>query len=218
MGWVRRYDMASAAERPVGLDLARDAVRRGELVVLPTDTVYGLVAVADDPGATNRLFAVKGRDPGVPLAVLCTDLAQVLSLVDPAVAPAVTAVAERWWPGPLTLVLPRRRGVELHLGQPDSTVGVRVPAHDLVRAVAALVGPLAATSANRHGAPTPETAGEAAAALGSGIALVVDGGRLAAGASTVIDATSSPWRCLRDGPVEAGAIIAMASVIAGAEG
>lgn len=186
------------------------ALRAGEVVVLPTDTVYGVAALPGDAGAMDRLFAVKGRGADVPVAVLCADADQALGLADPAAAAAVTGVAERWWPGPLTLVLPRRAGLELHLGEPASTIGLRVPDHSLVRAVAAAVGPLAATSANRHGEPTAETADAAADALGAGLALVVDGGRLAASASTVVDVTSRPWRVLREGPIRAAEVLSLA--------
>ena len=162
--------------------------------MLPTDTVYGLAALADDPIATGRLFELKGRAAEIPLAVLCAGVDQALALAEEPVSPSVRAVAERWWPGPLTLVLRRRAGLALHLGEPESTIGLRVPDHALVRTVAREVGPIAATSANRHGEPTPPTAAEVSAELGSGADLVVDGGPLADGASTVIDATRRPWR------------------------
>jgi L-threonylcarbamoyladenylate synthase len=187
------------------------ALRAGGAVVLPTDTVYGLVALPGDPVAADRLFQLKGRGADTPVAVLCADTDQALGLADPVDPVAVRAVADRWWPGPLTLVLPRRPGVVLHLGQPAATVGVRVPDHDLVRAVAAVVGPLAATSANRHGEPTPGTAAAAAAALGSGVAMVVDGGPLEGAASTVLDATAPAWRVLRAGDLPISDILAVAA-------
>lgn len=186
------------------------ALRAGGAVVLPTDTVYGLVALPGDKGAIERLFALKGRGAEVPVAVLCADVEQALALADPSVGTPVAAVAARWWPGPLTLVLPRRVGVGLHLGEPSSTIGLRVPAHDVVRAVAVLVGPIAATSANRHGEPTPTTAADVAAVLGPGLALVVDGGRVAARASTVIDATGDRWAVLREGPILSAEVLALA--------
>jgi L-threonylcarbamoyladenylate synthase len=165
----------------------------------------------------RRLFALKGRGADVPIAVLCASTDQALGLTDGRMTPAVDAVAARWWPGPLTLVLGRRTGVGLHLGEPSTTIGVRVPHHPLVSAVAALVGPIAATSANPHGLPTPETAAEAAAALGEGIALVVDGGRRAVSASTVIDATASPWRVLREGPIASDDVLAVAEALGGGD-
>ena len=108
---------------------------------------------------------------------------------------------ERWWPGPLTLVLRRRPGLAWDLGDPADTVGVRLPDHDLVLALAEAVGPLATTSANRHGEPTPVTAAEAAAALAGAPDLVVDGGPCAGEASTVLDATGPEPVVLRPGPI-----------------
>ena len=137
-----------------------------------------MAASAADAQATSRLFELKGRSAGVPIAVLCADAQQALVLAEDGGDPGVRAVAERWWPGPLTLVVRRRPGLDLQLGEPAHTIGLRVPDHELVRATAARVGPLATTSANRHGEPTPATAEEAAAALGPGVDLVVDGGPL----------------------------------------
>jgi L-threonylcarbamoyladenylate synthase len=179
---------------------AAEALRDGGVVVLPTDTVYGIAALPTVAGATDRLFAVKGRAADVPLAVLCTDAAQALGLADPArVTNDVRRIAATLWPGPLTLVLPRRPGLGYALGEPDTTVGVRCPDHPLVRSLAAEVGPLATTSANRHGQPTPASAREVAAALGEGIALVLDGGPCGGTPSTVVDATTPEWRLLREG-------------------
>lgn len=187
------------------------ALLAGGAVVLPTDTVYGLAALPEDRSATDQLFELKGRATATPLAVLCADVGQALALAEPAAAAAVEAVAERWWPGPLTLVLPRRAGVVLHLGEPESTIGLRVPDHDLVRAVARAVGPIAATSANRHGHPTATTVLEALAALGPNVALAVDAGPLPATASTVIDATGTSWRVLREGPIPGDEVVAVAA-------
>ena len=187
----------------------------GSVVVMPTDTVYGLVARAVDPAATARLFELKGRRDDAPLAVLCATVDQALALSAVAGDPAILAVAGRCWPGPLTLVLPRRAGVELHLGEPAATIGVRVPDDERVRAIAARVGPLAATSANRHGEAVAVTAAEDREVFGGGVAAIVDGGRLDARASTVIDATSRPWRVLRDGPLDALEILATAQDAAG---
>lgn len=187
------------------------ALSRGELVVLPTDTVYGLVARPGDAAAVDRIFALKGRATATPLAVLCADPDQALALAAPPIAPAVRAVAERWWPGPLTLVVARRPGVDLHLGEPASTIGLRVPDHDLVRRLARAVGPVAATSANRHGELPATTAAEAERVLGAGVGLVVDGGPLPDAASTVVDTTQRPWRVLREGPIPAADLLAAVS-------
>lgn len=191
-------DPAAVVDEVVELLLA------GGVVVVPTDTVYGLAALPGDAAAMARVFEMKGRDERSPIAVLCADLLQAATLVHPGCLATLRPVAERWWPGPLTLVLPRRPGVELHLGEPEATVGLRVPDHDLLRSVAERVGPVAATSANRHRQPTAATVDEAVLALGAdGLAAVVDAGALEGRASTVIDTTESPWRVLREGPLPA---------------
>jgi len=186
-----------------------DVLRAGGVVVMPTDTVYGLAALPSMAAATRRIFELKGREQDVPLAVLCADTTQAAGLTTPAGAETVRALS-RFWPGPLTVVLPRRDGLELHLGEPPDTVGVRVPALDFVRGLARAVGPVAATSANRHGLPTPAGALDAAASLVQPPDLVVDGGPAPGSASTVVDATVVPWRVLREGPLPAAAVLSVA--------
>ena len=189
------------------VDAAVAALQAGEVVVLPTETVYGLAAL---PRATARIFELKGRGPDVPLAVLCADADQALALVDDPGDP-VARVAKELWPGPLTLVLPRRPGLGYELGEPATTVGVRCPDHALVRAITAQVGPVAATSANLHGRPTPDTAAEVAAVFGAGVAAVVDGGPCDGEPSTVVDATDpdpANWRVLRQGTLTLAEITA----------
>lgn len=202
-------DLAGEAITDEAVERVAAALAAGGAVVLPTDTVYGLAALPRDHAATDRLFELKGRTAHTPLAVLCADVEQVLELVDPSAAALVRTAGGTWWPGPLTLVLPRRIGVPLYLGEPDTTIGVRIPDHALVRGVATRVGPIAATSANRHGEPTSARAADAAAALGPGVALVVDGGDLAVTASTVVDATHRPWTVLREGPVPGAEVLAL---------
>lgn len=170
----------------------------GGVAVLPTDTVYGLAAAAPEADAVHRLFALKGRAADVPIAVLCADAGQALALAGP-IPPVAATLAAEHWPGPLTLVLRRRADLAWELGEPPDTIGLRCPDHDLVRAVAARVGPLATTSANRHGSPTPATAGDAAASLTGPVDLVVDGGRVDGEPSTVVDLTGATPRVLRRG-------------------
>ena len=185
---------------PTAVERAAKALLGGGLVVLPTETVYGLAALASDPVATRALFARKGRGADVPVAVLCADAEQALALADgrPSVA---TELAAAHWPGPLTMVLPRRPGLGWALGEPTDTIGLRCPDHDLVRALAARVGPLATTSANRHGQPTPASAIEAAGQLLGEVDLVLDGGQLSGTPSTVVDLTGDTLRVLRQGGV-----------------
>lgn len=188
---------------PEALRQAVAVLGSGGSVVLPTDTVYGLAALPSRPGATADLFALKERAADHPLAVLVADIDQALELVvfdEPAVG--------RWmaelWPGPLTLVL-RRSAVAsgLDLGGDPSTIGVRCPDHPFVRALAAEVGPIATTSANRSGEPTPTTAHEASAALAGPVDLVIDGGPAGTLASTVVEASGAEWQILRVGAITA---------------
>jgi tRNA threonylcarbamoyl adenosine modification protein (Sua5/YciO/YrdC/YwlC family) len=178
----------------------------GGAVVLPTDTVYGVAVRADLPGAVDALARLKDRAAEQPVAVLVASLGQAEQVGD--VPDRVRPIAERFWPGPLTLVLRRRAGLTWDLGEPAATVGVRVPDHELVRALAARVGPLATTSANRHGHPTPPTASAAADALTALPDLVVDGGPCDGVASTVVDATGDELIVLREGPLTREALLA----------
>jgi tRNA threonylcarbamoyl adenosine modification protein (Sua5/YciO/YrdC/YwlC family) len=175
------------------------ALRDGGAVVLPTDTVYGLAVRADLPGAVDALARLKDRAAEQPVAVLVASVGQAAEVGE--LPDWARDLARRWWPGPLTLVLRRRAGLAWDLGEPASTVGVRLPDHELVRSLAAAVGPLATTSANRHGQSTPPTAAEAAAALAVPPEVVVDGGPCTGVASTVVDATGDAPVVLREGPI-----------------
>lgn len=178
-----------------------EALERGDVAVIPTDTVYGVAAAPSVVGATARLYALKRRRPDVPLAVLVAEPAD-LGEVATGIGPEVRDLVGRHWPGPLTVVARRHPDAAgWDLGGDPTTIGVRCPDHPLVRAVAARVGPVATTSANRHGEPTPATAEVAAASLDGPVAVIVDGGRLAGEPSTVVDTVASPWRILRRGGV-----------------
>ncbi len=174
----------------------------GGIVVLPTDTVYGLAANAAEPSATELLFERKGRAADTPLAVLCADAEQAFTLAGPTTTEGARHLARRHWPGPLTLVVPRRPDLDWALGTPTETVGLRCPDHDFVRQIARAVGPIATTSANRHGQPTPPGAAEAASSLTGPVDLIIDGGALVGTPSTVVDATGDRLRVLRPGPIE----------------
>jgi L-threonylcarbamoyladenylate synthase len=190
-----------AAGHPGAAERVAEVLLAGGAVVVPTDTVYGLAALPGDRAAVERLFDLKGRPGQVPIAVLCAEAAQALGLAA-GLTPGVRNVASRLWPGPLTVVLARRPELDLHLGEPATTVGLRCPDHALIRAIAGRVGPIATTSANRHGAPTPDTALAAAGELAGPVDLVVDGGRLAGAASTVVALEpDGSWRALREGPL-----------------
>ena len=182
------------------IDDAVAVLLAGEVVVLPTDTVYGVGA---RPAATARLFEVKDRPTDVALPVLAADIDQAFAL---AVVPdAARRLAERFWPGGLTLVVPRRPDLGWDLGGTDDrTIGLRVPDHPVPRALAEAVGPLAVTSANRHGRPTPETAAAAAAELG--VTAVLDGGPCAGAPSTVVACSDHGIEILRVGRIAPEAI------------
>jgi len=182
------------------VDDAVAALRAGEVVVVPTDTVYGIAVDPSQPAATDRLFAMKERPTDVALPVLAADAEEAFALA--ADVPQVARdLAEAFWPGGLTIVVARRPGLGFDLGgADDATIGLRVPDHDVPRALARAVGPIATTSANLHGQPTPETAVEVAAQL-TGIAVVLDGGRCAGSPSTVVVCTEGTARVVREGRV-----------------
>ncbi len=194
-----------SAEAPEALPQAVAVLQRGGLVAFPTDTVYGVGALAFAGEAVQRLYEVKGRSAEKAIAVLVAreaDLAQVAA----ALTPSARALALRFWPGPLTLVVPK------HSALPEAvstgpTVGVRQPDHPLAQALLRLSGPLAVTSANLSGQSSATTAEEVLTQLGNRIDLLLDGGQTPGGvASTVIDCTAEPPVILRPGPIRAAEI------------
>jgi tRNA threonylcarbamoyl adenosine modification protein (Sua5/YciO/YrdC/YwlC family) len=183
------------------IEAAVEALREGLVVAIPTDTVYG---VAVDPfvaGATERLFEAKRRPRDVRLPVLVDSVDQAARLSD--LDDRARLLMAHFWPGGLTVILPRLRGVDIALGDGAGapTVGVRCPDHDVPRRLCAEVGPLATTSANLHGQATPSTAGEVHALFGDAVAVVVDGGRCEGAPSTVVDCTGTRPKLVREGVV-----------------
>jgi L-threonylcarbamoyladenylate synthase len=182
------------------------ALLAGDPVVVPTDTVYGIAVDPTRPGATDRLFAVKERPATVAVPVLATDAEQAFAMASD-VPEAAVRLAARFWPGGVTLVVARRAGLDLDLGgDDDRTIGLRVPDHPIARRLTARVGPLATTSANRHGRPTPETASAVVAELGGAVAVVLDGGRCTGAPSTVVACREDGVTVLREGRVPAATI------------
>lgn len=169
----------------------------GHVVGIPTDTVYGVAVDPWRPGATDRLFAAKERPRRVVLPVLVGGLQQAGLLADP-LSPVASRLVERWWPGPLTVVVGARADHGADIGGDGRTVGLRCPDHAVVRALCWRAGPLATTSANRHGEPPTTTAAELVAALPE-VSLVLDAGPCGRPASTVVDASTEPVRLLRAG-------------------
>ena len=184
------------------LDRAVDVLRGGGVVAVPTETVYGLAALATDADAVERIFAAKGRPATNPLIVHVADIAMARSLAAdwPAVA---DRVATALWPGPVTVVVPRGPRIPDVVTAGGATVALRCPAHRLTRLVIEKLGaPLAAPSANRSLTVSPTTAAHVLDSLGNRIDLILDGGPCARGIeSTVVDCTVEPPLVLRPGPV-----------------
>jgi L-threonylcarbamoyladenylate synthase len=172
----------------------------GGLVAFPTDTVYGLGALAFNAAAVGRIYSAKDRSAGKAISVLIADSSD-LAKVTLEVPQDAARLASRFWPGPLTLI------VEKHPDLPEVlsaglTVGVRIPDHPVARALLRSAGPMAVTSANLSGQPSPSTAQEVYAQLRGRIALIIDGGKTPGGVpSTVVDCTGTEPRILRPGPV-----------------
>jgi L-threonylcarbamoyladenylate synthase len=197
---------ADAADPPPpvleAISRAVDVLKRGGLVAIPTETVYGLAADALDAEAVAGIFRAKGRPATNPIIVHVADVAMARSLAGdwPAAAEAIT---DRFWPGPVTVVVPRGPRIPEIVTAGGGTVALRCPAHPLARRLIAESGlPLAAPSANRSEAVSPTTAHHVLESLGNRIDLILDGGPCARGIeSTVVDCTSSPPRILRPGPL-----------------
>jgi L-threonylcarbamoyladenylate synthase len=197
--------VAPLGSDPGGVAAAIEALGAGQVVGVPTDTVYGLAVDPSVPGAVDRLFALKGRPREVPLPVLVASDDQV-DAVAGSLGMAARHLADRYWPGALTLVVPRAPGFTVDLGGPPAarmTVGVRWPDHPSIDQLCRAIGPLAVTSANRHGAPPATTAAEVLAELSDAghPVVVLDGGRCAGAPSTVVECRGPATRCLREGAV-----------------
>ncbi len=191
---MRRIVIDARRPEPALIAEAVRCLTAGELVVLPTETVYGLCADPAQPGAAAKIFAAKGRPESKPLARLVSGVAQARA-AGAAFPTCAQRLAERFWPGPLTLVL----------DTPDGPTGFRCPDHAVpLAALAALGRPLLATSANRSGARDARTAGEAETMLGVDVALILDAGPAPGGTpSSVVRVTAEGWTLLRAGALDA---------------
>lgn len=186
---------------------SRQALARGELVVLPTDTVYGVAADAFTPSAVQRLLDAKGRGRQSPPPVLIPNAATLDALAAQVVEP-VRRMAEEFWPGPLTIVLPAQPSLSWDLGDTGGTVALRIPNHALTLELLRETGPLAVSSANATGKPAAKNIAEAREMLGDAIAVYLDAGQIAGDgvASTIVDATGltdegGSLRILRQGGI-----------------
>lgn len=191
------------------IDRALAALNAGELVVYPTETFYGLGADASSPRALERLFAIKRREPDKPVALIVADLAMARQIVAEIPAAALR-LAHKFWPGPLTIILPARSGIHAALLGRDGGVGLRVSSHPIAHELVRRLGrPLTATSANLAGEPPADSIEQARAAFGDKIAVYLEGGRLGlTAASTVVAFDGSRPNVLRVGPISEAQIAA----------
>lgn len=188
------------ADHPIAQRHALDVLNNGGLVVFPTDTVYGLAALPAKPEFIERLYVVKGRDSARAIAVLIGSINE-LSKVSKEPGDTAIRLARRFWPGPLTIVVPRHPDLPEILS-PKPTIGVRMPDHPIALQLLKLTGPLAVTSANLSGRENTTTVAEVLAQLDSRVHLVLDGGKTPGGLpSTVIDCTGQELEILRQGPI-----------------
>ncbi|MEX0952545.1 MAG: L-threonylcarbamoyladenylate synthase [Nitriliruptoraceae bacterium] len=196
--------------RASGIDRAVAALRGGQIVALPTDTVYGVAADAFSREGTRRIFEAKQRAWDVPLPILVRTPKQLVGI-----CPRVPESAERlmaaYWPGALTLVITEQPGLSWNIGNSQRTVAVRMPLDDVALAVIRAVGPLAVTSANVSGRPPATTAAEAAEQLGEHVSVVLDDGERTGGApSTIVDLTRDEPEILRAGDLDPDDVLAVA--------
>ena len=189
-----------SAYDPQAIPLALQILRAGGLVAFPTDTVYGLGALAFDQAAIESIYRAKGRPLEKAIPILIAD-ASDLGLVADAIPARARRLAARFWPGPLTLVLAKRADLPAAVSA-ASTVGVRVPDHAVARALLRAAGPMAVTSANLSGRASPRAVSEVIAQLNGRIPLVLDGGETRGGVpSTVVDVSGARPVILREGPI-----------------
>ena len=184
---------------------ASQVLNEGRLVLLPTDTVYGVAAIPTNKSAVEEIFQRKNRLDDQACAVLVSEASQASELVISSAE--FELLSQRFWPGPLTVVIERSKHLDYFLGGNESSIGVRCPDHGFVRSLTEAVGPLAVTSANSSGAETPENAKEAAEQLGENL-LVIDGGRCKGKPSTVVNLLANKIEILREGALGSEDLIA----------
>lgn len=200
---ARRYDCTEATDRKSGLREAASAVRRGELVVLPTDTVYGIGADAFSAEAVGDLLEAKGRGRGMPSPVLIGSPNTLHGLVTH-FSEAAWDLVDAFWPGALTLVARHQPSLTWDLGETSGTVAVRMPLHPVAIELLTDVGPMAVSSANLTGHPAPQDCDSAQNMLGDSVAVYLDGGPTPdAVPSSIVDVTGAEPVLLRAGAISA---------------
>jgi L-threonylcarbamoyladenylate synthase len=209
-----RYDCSDPAQREAGVLAAVEAVRHGGLIVMPTDTVYGIAADAFTPAAVADMLAAKGRGRDMPSPVLVGSVRAATALVED-FSDTMRELVEEFWPGALTLVCRTRNTLSWDLGDNLGTVAIRMPMHALALELLKETGPLAVSSANLHGQPAATTADEAAGQLGDKVAVILDGGPATGGvASTILDMTGWLPLVLREGAISVGKLSRITRVAA----
>jgi tRNA threonylcarbamoyl adenosine modification protein (Sua5/YciO/YrdC/YwlC family) len=208
-----RYDCADTQQREDGLVAAATAVQEGQLVVLPTDTVYGLGADAFSPTAVAALLAAKGRGRNMPPPVLVGSVRAASALTQTLGAYGQDLIDE-FWPGPLTLIFRASPTLRWDLGDTQGTVAVRMPLHPIALDLLRRTGPMAVSSANLHALPAATTADDAAQQLGEAVAVYLDGGPCADSVpSSILDLTGTMPRLLRAGVINIDALRKVVPVI-----
>ena len=190
----------------MSIEAAVRAIKRGGVIAIPTDTVYGLACDPANTAAVSRVYAIKRRPDRLELTLLAASLADIEDDVE--LTPEARILAAEFWPGALSIVS-RMRSRRWAIPRDGTTLMVRIPDHPIALKLLRRTGPLATTSANRHGDPAAGTAEGVAAALGAEIDTVLDGGPSAGLASTIIDCTTTTPRVLRDGPISASALFSL---------
>jgi L-threonylcarbamoyladenylate synthase len=201
---------ATGEGRDSSVTRAGGALHDGELVVIPTDTVYGVAADAFNPHGTRRIFEAKERPRSIPLPVFLRSPKQLPGLC-PTLPDAAESLMAAYWPGPLTIVVPAQPALRWDLGDNEGTIAVRMPLDEVALAVIRAVGPLAVTSANRAGQPPPTTVEEAREQLGAAVRHYLDDGpRRSRTASTIVDLTRRTPSVLREGAIDGADVLAVA--------
>jgi L-threonylcarbamoyladenylate synthase len=194
-----------AETHPLALSLSKKQVHSGGVIVFPTDTVYGLGCSLFNPESIARLYEIKGRDSAKAIAVMLADTTQI-SQVAMGLDDRAVRLAERYWPGALTLVVKKHPSIPAVLSSLE-TVGIRIPDYGFARELIRTVGPMAVTSANLAGLPSGTSIETVLDQLGNQVPLMIDGGPSKGGlASTVVDCTGSTPVVLREGPISAAMI------------
>ena len=195
------YDCSEESGRKVGLSQAANTLRSGRLVVLPTDTVYGIAADPFNPDAVNALLAAKHRGPDMPVPVLVGSWDTIDGLV-PSVSAEARTLIRAFWPGGLSIVVPQAPSLTWNLGHTAGTVMLRMPLHPVAIELLRETGPLAVSSANVSGQPPAQNAADAKAQLGEAVAVYLESGGADIGtASTIVDLTHGTPRIVREGAI-----------------